>query len=132
MRVRNLLIGSILGLSVVAGCDSNKSKDSSADMSKTEANPAAKADAPKVDDKAAKEAAAVAKASYNEVEHGGRIYVTASQESAANAAKGRHPQLAVTKIGFGPKGETVVFEASEGGGVEKKLMAEFKKKHGMQ
>lgn len=124
MRFWNLFAGSVVALSFVAGCESNKDKPTSGDpVKKVEA-----ATKP-VDDKKAKEAAAVAKAEYHEVTHDGRIYVMASAETAAGGAKGKHPALSVTKIGFGPKGETVVFEDSEGSGVARKLIEAFKTKY---
>ena len=125
MRVSSLLTGAVITMSLVAGCESNKEKPAaSADVSK-------KVEAPKPDDKKAKEAAAVAKAEYHEVTYDGRIFVMASKETAAAGAKGKHPAMAVTKIGYGPKGETVIFEASEGGGVEKKLIEAYKAKHNL-
>lgn len=126
MRLWNLLAGSVVAVSLVGGCNSGKTTDSTEPAKKVEAP---KADAPKVEDKAAKEAAAVAKAEYHEATYDGRIYVMASKETAAGGAKGKHPALSITKIGFGPKGETVVFEDSEGGGVAKKLVAAFKAKY---
>ncbi len=121
MHIRKLFGATVLGLSLATGCGEGY-KDKSLVPDKVEAKPAA-------DDKKAKEAAAVAKATYNEVEHDGRLYVVASPEAAAKCAKGSHPQLSVAKIGAGPTGQTVVFEASEGGGVEKKLMEQYKAKY---
>lgn len=122
MRLLNLLAGSVVAMLFVAGCGSSKTQSPTAEAPK-------KVEAPQADDKAAKEASAIAKAEYYEATHDGRIYVMASKETADGGAKGKHPALSVTKIGFGPKGETVVFEDSDGGGVAKKLQAEFKARH---
>ncbi|QOV90000.1 hypothetical protein [Humisphaera borealis] len=125
MRFKSLMAGSVVAVLSVAGCNSSNDKTTAPEIEK-------KVEAPKpADDKKAKEAAAVAKATYHEVTHDGRIYVMASDETAAGGAKGKHPAMSVTKIGYGPKGETVVFEASEGGGVEKKLIEAFKAKYKM-
>jgi hypothetical protein len=66
---------------------------------------------------------------YSEVPHEGRIYVLGSQSSAEALAAGRTPALAVTCLGLGPKGETVVFEANKEGNLEKWLRAVWESKH---
>ena|SRR5687768_3096715 len=72
----------------------------------------------------------VAKASYYEVEHDGRIYVVGSAEAAEKIKAGQHPSATVTKIGYGPKGETVVFEGGKDHDVlEGKLIAEYDARH---
>jgi hypothetical protein len=137
MRHFNWLAGSVVVASLVAGCQSDKGETMSGEPVKKlgVAEPAPlKPEAPKVEDKSAKEAAAIASAEYFETEdqkHPTRIYVMASKKTADAVAASQHPTLMITKIGFGPKGETVIFEDSEGGGVAKKLISEFKVKHGL-
>jgi hypothetical protein len=65
---------------------------------------------------------------YYEKEVDGRIYVVGSKEAAQKLDKGDHPTVAVTKIGYGPDRETVVFEADKSE-VEKRLMAEYNRRH---
>ena len=73
----------------------------------------------------------VTKASYHEVEHDGRIYVVGSAEAAQKIKAGQHPSATVTKIGYGPNGETVVFEGGKDHDVlEGKLLAEYDARHG--
>lgn len=51
---------------------------------------------------------------YNEVEHEGGIYVFASAESFALFEKSLQPGEAwITREGYGPKGETVIFDSQE-------------------
>ena len=66
---------------------------------------------------------------YYEKELDGRIYVVGSKEAAEKLDKGDHPTVAVTKIGYGPNRQTVVFEADKEE-VEKRLMEEYNRRHG--
>ncbi len=100
----------VIGLAAV-GCESNKST----------------APAPAKSPSAA--VTPVASAEYYEVSYKGRTYVLGSKASAEKAEKGSHPQLTVTKIGYGVNGETVVFEADKDGNLEKRLMAAYDAKH---
>jgi hypothetical protein len=66
---------------------------------------------------------------YSEVPHDGRIYVLGSQSSAEALAAGQKPPLAITCLGFGPNGETVIFEANKDGNLEKWLRAVWDSEH---
>jgi hypothetical protein len=66
---------------------------------------------------------------YQEVPYEGRIYVVSSAKSAESVSKGVPPAIAVTKIGKGPKKETIVFEADKSY-VEDALITEYNKRHG--
>src|SRR5688572_553426 len=66
---------------------------------------------------------------YAEVSAKGRIYVLGSKAPADKAKAGSLPTLATTKVGYGPNGQTVVFEADAKGDIDKKLMAEYDKRH---
>lgn len=59
----------------------------------------------------------------------GRIIVVGTKASAEKLATGGHPATSITRINYGPKGETVIFEADKDG-VEHRLIAEFDKRHG--
>lgn len=59
-----------------------------------------------------------------------RIFVFASPKTAeAFTKEQKEPQLLLTKIGFGPNGETVVFEADKEGG-EANRVKEFVARNG--
>ena len=112
----------IWAISVVAalalmGCSSEEKqagKDSNAKVAKT----------------AGADAKTAASGEYFEVESKGRTYVVGSKATADKAAKGSHPQLAVTKIGYSPAGQTVVFESdAKDPNLEKRLMAECDRRH---
>jgi len=109
----------IWAISVVAalalmGCSSAEKQDSKDSNAKV-----AKADG-----------ATAASGEYFEVESKGRTYVVGSKATADKAAKGSHPQLAVTKIGYSPAGQTVVFESdAKDPNLEKRLMAECDRRH---
>jgi predicted ATP-dependent serine protease len=66
---------------------------------------------------------------YHEFEHHGRIYVAGSKKSADAVKGGGEFQQSITRIGEGPGGKTVVFEANKDK-IEQVLMAEFAKRHG--
>ncbi len=66
---------------------------------------------------------------YTEVPHDGRLYVVSTTKAADDIKKGIHPATTITKIGKGPKRETVIFEANKEY-VEYALMEEFSKRHG--
>ena len=66
---------------------------------------------------------------YTEVPAKGRIYVLGTKASADKAKAGSLPTLATTKVGYGPNGETVVFEADAKTDIDKKLIAEYDKRH---
>jgi hypothetical protein len=42
---------------------------------------------------------------------------------------GKEPVVKVAAIGFGPRGEKVIFEGSKDGMLEKALMDEFERRH---
>lgn len=65
---------------------------------------------------------------YSELPIKGRIYVFGSTESAQKAGAGVLPEVTVTKIGYGPNGETVVFEADKAH-IENQLQADFDQRH---
>jgi hypothetical protein len=67
-------------------------------------------------------------AEYVEVPLRGRIYVVGSTGAGPKATAGELPETTVTKIGYGPNGETVVFEA-DNEHIEKALMAEYDRRH---
>lgn len=90
------------------------------------AQPATQAPAAQTPAAAAPAAPAV---EYHEFEHHGRIYVAGSKKSADAVKKGGEFQQSITRIGEGPGGKTVVFEANKDK-IEQVLMAEFKKRHG--
>jgi hypothetical protein len=59
-----------------------------------------------------------------------RIFVFASQKSAdAFTKENKEPKMLLTKIGFGPNGETVLFEADETSG-EVNRVKEFEVRNG--
>jgi ABC-type Fe3+-hydroxamate transport system substrate-binding protein len=66
---------------------------------------------------------------YHEIVHDGRIYVLGSKSSAEALAAGQKPVLHVSRIGYGPNRETVIFEANKDGNLEKWLMAEYLERH---
>jgi hypothetical protein len=62
-------------------------------------------------------------------EKNGRIYVLGSSPSYVNFVKAkREPGTTLTKVGFGPNGETVVFEADKEG-MENRLVAQYSAKY---
>ena len=62
-------------------------------------------------------------------EKNGRIYVLGSSPSYVNFVKAkREPGTTLTKVGFGPAGETVVFEADKEG-LENRLVAQYSAKY---
>lgn len=67
---------------------------------------------------------------YKEVRHGDTILVAATHDGVQRVTKGQEPVIKVAAIGFGPKGEKVIFEASKDGMLEKALMGEFERRHG--
>ncbi len=60
--------------------------------------------------------------SYLEFEKDGRLYAFISPKKKADFEKSGEIGVAITKIGYGPNGETVVFDTNE-------AMAEYDKKH---
>src|SRR5688572_31016947 len=58
-----------------------------------------------------------------------RVRTIAHQASADKARAGQLPVIAMTKVGHGPNGETVVFETDAKGDLDKKLMTEYERKH---
>jgi hypothetical protein len=60
--------------------------------------------------------------SYLEFEKDGRIYAFISPKKKADFEKSGEIGVAITKIGYGPNGETVVFDTNE-------AMAEYDKRH---
>jgi hypothetical protein len=67
---------------------------------------------------------------YKEVRHGDKIMVAATHDGVSRVRKGQEPAIKVAAIGFGPRGEKVIFEASKDGMLEKALMDEFERRHG--
>jgi hypothetical protein len=67
---------------------------------------------------------------YKEVRRGDTIYVASTYDGVKRVKSGREPVTKVAAIGFGPKGEKVIFEASKDGMLEKALMDEFERRHG--
>lgn len=66
---------------------------------------------------------------YHEVQGAdGRLYVVSDPALIDDARKGKLGGEVVTKIGYGPNGQTVKFQASKDG-IEKRLMAEFDRRH---
>lgn len=61
--------------------------------------------------------------SYLEFEKDGRLYAFISPKKKADFEKSGEIGIAITKIGYGPNGETVVFDTNE-------AMAEYDKRHG--
>lgn len=61
--------------------------------------------------------------SYLEFEKEGRIYAFISPKKKADFEKSSEIGVAITKIGYGPNGETVVFDTNE-------AIAEYDKRHG--
>ena len=80
--------------------------------------------------KATSVSTAAPKLEYHEVSSKSRTYVVGSTAMAQKVAGGSHPQLIITKSGYGVNGETVVFEADKDGNLEKSLMAEYASRHG--
>lgn len=107
---RHVLGLSLLMAAMAAGC----SYDGKAAAAKAERE-TAKQSAPSI--------------TYAEVPYEGRIYVVSTVKAADDVKKGVLPPIAVTKIGAGPKRETVVFEANKAY-VEDTLVAEFNKRNG--
>ena len=101
----------IVAAAFIVGCESNAGKPAATASKTPSAQPAAPA------------------AEYFEVAHKGRIFVLGSKASADKLAAGTEPGTSVTRIAYGPKRETVVFEADKGS-VENRLIAEFDKRHG--
>ncbi len=66
---------------------------------------------------------------YIEVPVDGRIWVVGSQSSAEALAAGQKPPLHLSRIGYGPNRETVLFEANKDGNLEQWLLAEYEKRH---
>jgi hypothetical protein len=66
---------------------------------------------------------------YKEVRNGKAILVAATHDGVERVSKGQEPVIKVAAIGFGPRGEKVVFEASKDGMLEKVLMDEFERRH---
>ena len=71
-----------------------------------------------------------ARRGYTEVRQGNKIYVASTFAGVKRIKEGKEPVTKVAAIGFGPRGEKVVFEASKDGLVEKALMDEFQRRHG--
>ena len=71
-----------------------------------------------------------ARRGYKEVRKGDTIFVASTYDGVNRVKKGQEPVIKVAAIGFGPKGEKVVFEASKDGMLEKALMDEFERRHG--
>ena len=72
-------------------------------------------------------------AGYQEMELDGRLIVVGTDSAAERVRSGEKPPYTVIKTGFGPKGETVVFEAGkDASAMEQKLMAEYKRRHPKQ
>ena len=67
---------------------------------------------------------------YKEVRRGNEIFVAATHDAVQRLRQGKEPVTKVAAIGFGPRGEKVVFEASKDGTLEKALMDEFERRHG--
>ena len=67
---------------------------------------------------------------YREARHGNAILVAATHEGVKRVKNGKEPVIKIAAIGFGPKGEKVIFEASKDGALEKALMDEFERRHG--
>jgi hypothetical protein len=66
---------------------------------------------------------------YTEAEHEGRLYVLGTRAAAEALREGRTPVLAITKVGGGPGGKTLVFEANKEGNLEKWLQSEYALRH---
>ena len=60
---------------------------------------------------------------YLEFEKDGRLYAFISPKKRADFEKSGEIGVAITKIGYGPNGETVVFDTNE-------AIAEYDKRHG--
>ena len=103
----------IVAAAFIVGCESNADKPAAKASETTAVKPAAPA------------------AEYFEVAHKGRIFVLGSKASAEKLAAGTEPGTSITRIAYGPKRETVVFEADKSN-VETRLIAEFDKRHGKQ
>jgi len=67
---------------------------------------------------------------YTEVRRGEAILVASTYSGVKRVKTGKEPVTKVAAIGFGPKGEKVIFEASKDGLLEKALMDEFERRHG--
>ena len=67
---------------------------------------------------------------YREVRRGNEILVAATHDGIQRVREGKEPVTKVAAIGFGPRGEKVIFEASKDGMLEKALMDEFERRHG--
>jgi hypothetical protein len=70
---------------------------------------------------------------YEEFSHDGRIYVLSRAETIASFKATHEVQYGVTKIGKGPKGETVVVEAdAKDPWLQNTLWTIFKERRGMK
>ena len=67
---------------------------------------------------------------YQEVRRDNTILVASTYDGVKRVKRGGEPAIKVAAIGFGPKGEKVIFEASKDGMLEKALMSEFGRRHG--
>ena len=73
---------------------------------------------------------ASARRSYQEVRRDKEILVVSTYDAKKRVKEGKEPVTKVAAIGFGPKGEKVIFEASKDGALEQALMTEFDRRHG--
>jgi len=67
-------------------------------------------------------------ANYEEVTYKGRIYVVGTAGAASKVKNGELPERSITKIGWGPNRETVIFEVDSEGN-EFFRIEEFKRKY---
>ena len=111
------IIGAGIGLLATTGCNKTTGLASSA---------AGNAAAPVLTSTASVETAPTSE-TYWEHEHEGRIYVIGNASTNASFLKTHHLPYTFTKIGSGPKGETVVVEADKSGNeLQDKLWEKFR------
>lgn len=67
---------------------------------------------------------------YTEIRRDKKIYVASTYDGVKRVRSGKEPVAKIAAIGFGPRGEKVIFEASKDGMLEKALMNEFQRRHG--
>ena len=71
-----------------------------------------------------------AKAEYQELKQGDRIYVVGTKAAAERVQGGGKPAQYKSAFGYGPNKETVVFEENKDGVMADHLMGEWEKRHG--
>ena len=118
----------LTSLALLAACASDGSKNSVAEASVARES-AAPAQAPPAQAPAQTPPAPVA-ADYIEHAHDGRIYVVGSERALQDFQETHHLAYTQTILGYGPKGETVVFEIDpKNDALGQRLRSEFDRRH---